>query len=296
MNALNTVVWTSGVLAAFCISASAAELKITGPGTHELTENLTLRVTAHHDPDGLIRNELIVIGTNSEGAIVEDHCALTFGEGTWGVFAKGGTEGALITIADHWSVQTYDFYTNVGNRNEVHGGGLAGFNNNGARWSMLTKDLLGGSKIQQFSDPDVVEWAKALLPTLKEPPVLADEPKLEVRLVAEKEKEITMIRPTVARRAVACRQLGRFVKLGERLLEENEIEQAGGSTFGVLRENFVIQGIENQERYRQLCLKYKGRQAAFVSEGQVVELFTLGPDPKTFRFRRLGICSSRNPL
>lgn len=275
------------MLAAFCLSTSAAEIMITGPGTHELSETLTLRVTAYDDPDGLIRNRLTVISTNSQGAINEDHRALTFGKGTWGVFAKERPEGALITIADHWSVQTYEFYTNVGTRNEIHGGGQAGFNNHGASWSMPTKDFLGGRKLQQFSDPDVVEWAKALLPTLKKPPAQANEPKLEVRLVAEEEKEITLIRPTVARSAVNRRQLGRFVKLGERLLEENEINRAGYSTSGVIREIFAIQGIENQERYRQLCLKYKGRQAALVSEGQVAELVILDPDLKTFRFRSL---------
>ena len=285
MHTLNTIIWTSTALALLGLSASAAEVKITKPGTHKIAENLTLQVTSHKDPDGLRRNKLTLIGTDSEGAvIVEDHCALAFGKNTWGVFAQDGTEGALITIADHWSVQTYEFYMHA-ERNRFRFE-LAGFDNE-ARWSMHTKDLLEGRKLSQFSDPEVVEWAKALLPTLKKPPASADEPKLEVRLLAEKEEEIIMVRPTVSRSAVNYRRLGRFINLGERLLEKNEIALTGYSTSGVMGANFGIQGVESQNRYRHLCNKHKGRKAAFVIEGQVVELFTLDPESKTFRFRAL---------
>ncbi|MGK0185260.1 MAG: hypothetical protein ACI9R3_001036 [Verrucomicrobiales bacterium] len=243
-----SIIWIWATLAAFGASAFSAELRITKPGKHNLTGDLTLQVSSHRDPDGLTRNKLTVIATDSDGHfVIEDHCALSFGENTLGVLATSNTDGALVTLADHWSVQTYQFYAHA-ERNRFRFES-AGFDDE-ARWSM-------------------------------------DTPKLQVWLLANKPDEITMVRPTVSRSAVNRKCLGRFVELGERLLGEDEILAAGYSTAGVLRANFDIKGVENRKNYRKLCEKYKGRDAAFIYHGKAAEVFTLNPDLKTFRFRTL---------
>ena len=250
-----------------------SSLKITEPGQYDLAD-VSILVRKSKDADGLVRNEMVVSHGQGEQT-VEDTCALAFGDESWALLAKTVEDkpGCLrISVADQWGVQTYEFEPDSRR---------ARFSKPGfdleARWSMPAKRFLDGHRAR-FADPDVVAWAQLVLPELKPESAEANTPILEVRLISAENEKPEMVRPTIARKNVNPRRLGKFIPLGEQILEQDDLQEIGVSIGGVVRLLYGIRSEEAAKRFEAFRTKHAGRRVAFIKNGQVVNQADLNED------------------
>jgi len=271
---------SASALIALSVSGFGKELGITKPGIYRLGENVTLRVHSEKEPDGLVRNELTVTAQGEAGAKVDYSCALNFGEGTWGVFVKEIDEkpGFLkISMVDQCWVQTFDFDP-IAKRARFR---RPGFDSE-CHWMMKTERFLHG-ELRRFVVPEMVPWAKALIPELSPEPAAAAGPSFELRLVPIAGEPVRLVRPTMTRGYSNPSRLGYFVEMGELVFGDGDLEVTGHSAVSILRTHYGVR--EGREAaFKASCEKHAGREAALVRSGQVISRFILKPDlnPRSF--------------
>lgn len=259
------------VSALFIQSAAAVPLTIREAGDYTLNKRIQIKVTTQKDTDGLTRSELHFTAQNDAGKTITDHCALSFGEGTWAVMAKEKTATrAWITIIDHDCIQTFEFEAEE-KRARFSRAGI----DTETRWMNLTARFLKG-QLSQFPDEEVVGFARKVLPELKPVPAAARTPKLAVHLIARKGDAVQLMRPTMARHYSNPSRVGRFVRLSEEIIAGENIVATGAST-GVLRTHYGAKDMTG-EKFAKLIEEHKGRTAAFVKDGIVVSEFMIKPD------------------
>jgi preprotein translocase subunit SecD len=88
----------------------------------------------------------------------------------------------------------------------------------------------------------------------------------------------------VARKTVNSRRLGTFIPLGERILGEDDLQEIGVATGGVVRILYGINSDEGAERFEAFCANHAGRRVAFIKDGQVVNLAKLNDEFSTSGF------------
>lgn len=265
--------WSTGLL-----PLSAADLQITKPGTFRLDENITIKVAATANREGLIRNELTISSKGPKGKLRLDRCALAYGEGTWALFAQSGDRdktqrpgGARVTIVDQWAVQTYAFHPDAS---------YGRFSSSGfdfrSRMTISAERFRKGQRAQ-FSEEKVNAWAEKILPGIKKEPEASTKPELELRLVTHGKEDVALHRPTFTRRKVNYRRLGKFVKLGDVLLTNEQLAVTGHSAVSIYRAHYgVTEG--HQEKFKKLCAVHGGRTAALIKDGQVIAQFVLNAE------------------
>ena len=248
----------------------AGVVEILRPGDYRAGDRIHATVTATEDGN-LIRNELTVWATDDSGKEIADRCALPFGEGTWAlqIAESPDKDGSCrFSLASRWGVNRFWFVSEKLRARFSK----PGFDSE-AFWSVSSADLLAG-KLPQFADDAVVNWARQLMPAMKDEDPALEKPEFEVRLKSEGSEIPELVRPTWSH--FGRPRIGRFVSMGPRLLTGGDVVAAGSIAASLEQTIFEVTPAA-EPAFAELRTKYHGRKAVVLWKGQVTDTFELRP-------------------
>ena len=256
-------------------------LEIRAPGAYRLSDKSVIAtVTAERDGRE-VRNELSLRVKNAAGVVISDTCALPFGENTWAVLVSkdGENKGqrTAMTVLTSSEVMQFGFR----NGHNVH----PGFSEPHESWHLTAADLAAG-KQPPLASPEELAWAKRVMPEIVPEEAYASGPEFEIRLVCDKDESPDLVRPTYWATGRPHQRIGRFVRLGERLLRGDELEPAGIDHLESMP--YLYRARESRRtKWGRLREQFAGRSAAIVVDGKVTETFSLRRDVPIIRSNRV---------
>ena len=247
-------------------------------GTVQLSPRLTVKVTSDLD-EGNLRNTLEIEGTDDAGNKITDTAALPYGTDTWALLIEepATPDGScIVSIGSRWGVRRFAFASDKQRARFSK----PGFDTE-CRWYASEKQFFTET-LPQFANAAVVDWWDNRLRHMLKVETPRDQPALEVRLVCEETELLTSKGPEVPQMILPLSPLGpsrlaRFINLGTKLLGAEDLEYGGAVLVSTEKEITRIRDA-GRPAFKALCRRYGGRQAAVVSNGEVIGTFKLESD------------------